>query len=48
MRIILASASDRRKKVFEKLGLKFEVIASDVDEVICNFKTQRLLLYKAS
>ena len=32
MRIILASASPRRKKIFEELGIKFEVIPSECDE----------------
>jgi len=32
MQIILASASPRRKALLEALGLRFEVIASDVDE----------------
>lgn len=33
-RIILASASPRRREVLEKIGLKFDVIPSDADENI--------------
>ena len=33
-RLILASASPRRRELFELLGLKFEAIASDADENI--------------
>ena len=33
-RIILASASPRRREVLEKIGLKFDVIPSDTDENI--------------
>jgi len=33
-RLILASASPRRRALLEQLGLPFEVIASDVDEII--------------
>ena len=32
MRVILASASPRRKKFFEELGIDFEIIPSDCDE----------------
>lgn len=32
MRTILASASPSRKKIFENLGIKFEIIPSDFDE----------------
>lgn len=34
MRIILASASPRRKELLEMMGLKFEVITSNVDETL--------------
>ena len=34
MRIILASGSPRRKQLLEQIGLKHEVIVSDVDETI--------------
>lgn len=34
MRIILASASPRRRELLNQLGLEFEVIVSDVEEVI--------------
>ena len=33
-RLILASASPRRKKMLTKLGLEFEVLAAEVDEVV--------------
>ena len=32
MRIILASASPRRKQLLEQMGLKFDVIISDIEE----------------
>ena len=32
MRVVLASASPRRKKIFEELGIKFEAIPSSCDE----------------
>ena len=34
MRIILASASPRRKELLGQLGLEFEIMVSDVEEVI--------------
>ena len=32
MRIILASASPRRKELLEMIGVKFEIITSNADE----------------
>ncbi len=34
MRIVLASASPRRKELLEQLGIEFEICVSDVDEEI--------------
>ncbi|RDU23369.1 Maf family protein [Anaerosacchariphilus polymeriproducens] len=34
MRIILASASPRRKELLEQINMKFEIMVSNVDEVI--------------
>ncbi len=34
MKLVLASASPRRKKLLEELGLKFEIVLADVDEAI--------------
>lgn len=34
MKIVLASASPRRKEILENLGLEFEICPSDVDETI--------------
>ena len=35
-RLILASGSPRRKKIFEDLGLDFEIIKSPYEEVLYN------------
>ena len=35
-RLILASGSPRRKKIFEDLGLDFEIIKSPYEEVLDN------------
>lgn len=37
-RIILASASPRRKMLLEQIGLEFEVVSSNVDETVANKK----------
>ncbi len=34
MRIILGSASPRRREILQNLGLKFEVMSADIDETI--------------
>lgn len=34
MNIILASASPRRKEILENTKLKFDIIKSDIDEII--------------
>ena len=35
-KLILASSSPRRKKILEEMGLEFEIISSDYDEVLDN------------
>ncbi len=35
-KIILASASPRRKEILEKMGLEFKIIASDYEEILEN------------
>lgn len=35
-KIILASASPRRKEILEKMGLEFEIIVSDYEEILDN------------
>jgi septum formation protein len=48
MRTILASASPTRRKIFENLGVKFEVIPSDFDEKNpAKFSTKELVKYLA-
>jgi len=47
-RIILASASPRRKEILEELGLKFDVIPADVDESKIKADTPDLLVEKLS
>ncbi len=45
MRIILASASPRRRDLLTQMGLKFEVIPSDEEEgVVCDLPPHRLAL----
>ena len=51
-KIILASSSPRRRDVLEKMGLEFEIIPSDYDEIFENFnftyeKIEQLAYYKA-
>ena len=46
MRIILASQSPRRAKVFKKLGLPFEIIPSNFDEKIIKEKNPLKLVEK--
>lgn len=43
MRIILASASPRRKELLEQIGLKFEVITSHVEEEVSSCKPDRVV-----
>ncbi len=48
MRTILASASPTRRKIFENLGVKFEVIPSNFDEKNpAKFSTKELVKYLA-
>ena len=47
-RIILASGSPRRKELLEKVGLKFEVAASDIEEDLANGLPPRKLAEKLS
>jgi septum formation protein len=48
MRTILASASPTRRKIFENLGVKFEIIPSDFDEKNpAKFSTKELVKYLA-
>ena len=48
MRTILASASPTRQKIFENLGIKFEVIPSDFDEKNpAKFSTEKLVQHLA-
>lgn len=52
-RLVLASASPRRREILESLGLLFDVLVSDVEEVRAPFEdalayTQRLATSKAS
>jgi len=47
MQVILASASPRRKELLSQLGVEFEIITSDVDEVLLpkgNYKKQSMHL----
>lgn len=46
MRIILASKSSARKKILEDLGLKFEVVPSEVDEDTIKNKRPAVLVKK--
>lgn len=43
MRIVLASASPRRKELMTLLGLEFEVLISDVEEVITETEPSRVV-----
>lgn len=43
MRIILASASPRRKELLTQLGVEFEVLISDVEEVITETEPNRVV-----
>lgn len=52
-RLVLASASPRRREILESMGLRFDVVVSDVVEVRAPFEdalayTQRLATAKAS
>lgn len=43
MRIVLASASPRRKELLGLLGLEFEIIVSDVEEVVTETTPNRVV-----
>lgn len=43
MKIILASASPRRKELLSQVGLEFEVLVSDVEEVITQTEPNRVV-----
>ena len=43
MRIILASASPRRKELLEQIGLPFEVMTSHVEERISSARPDRVV-----
>lgn len=43
MRIVLASASPRRKELLGLLGLEFEIIVSDVEEVVAESAPNRVV-----
>ncbi len=43
MRIILASASPRRKELLAQLGLEFEILVSDLEEVITETAPNRVV-----
>ncbi len=47
-KIILASGSPRRKELLEKIGLQFEVAASDIEEDLANGLPPRKLAEKLS
>ena len=42
--IILASASPRRKEILEQVGIKFDVIVSDVEEIITESEPKKIVL----
>ena len=46
MQIILASASQTRKKILESLGLKFKVVPSQIDETKISATNPKLLVQK--
>ena len=51
-KIILASSSPRRKEILEKMGLEFEIVASDYEEILENSdftyeKIEELAYHKA-
>lgn len=43
MRVVLASASPRRKELLGMLGLEFEIIVSDVEEVVTETAPHRVV-----
>lgn len=43
MKIILASASPRRKELLAQLGIEFEILVSDVEEVITETEPNRVV-----
>lgn len=47
-KIILASASPRRKEILKSLGLEFEVFASDIDEASFNHMSPKELVLTLS
>jgi septum formation protein len=48
VRLILASASPRRKKMLAKLGLDFEVLAAEVDELPLNGESPQDFVLRAA
>ena len=43
MRIVLASASPRRKELLEQLGIEFEICVSDVEEIVTETKPAKVV-----
>lgn len=48
MKIILASASPRRKEILEKIKVKFDVLKSDIDETYIKYETPESLCMRLS
>lgn len=48
MRVILASKSPRRKEILEMVGIKFDVISSDLEESYFNNEGPRHLVKRLS
>lgn len=48
MPIILASASPRRRDLFDALGIKYELMPADIDERAITYKTPRELAMKTA
>lgn len=48
MKIILASASPRRKEILENAGLKFKVVKSDIEETVFEDETPEELVKRLS
>lgn len=43
MRIVLASASPRRKELLQQLGMEYEIVVSDVEEIITETEPSRVV-----